>query len=135
MKRTLAAALTLLAAACTPAAPPADPKPSGTTTAPAATAALNPVGVFNFRTTVNGGEVTGVVEVTGTEGAYGGRIRTSITPDLPITGVRVMGQEMIVTGNTPDGPLSINMTFTGNSFTGSWALAGDGGSLSGQRAP
>lgn len=134
MKRTLAAALTLLAAACAPAAPPADPMPSGTTTAPTS-AALNPVGVFNFRTMVGGGEVTGAVEVTGTAGAYGGRIRTSITPDIPITGVRVSGQEMIVTGNTPDGPLSINMTFTGNSFTGSWALSGDSGSLSGQRAP
>jgi hypothetical protein len=135
MKHTLAAALALLAAACAPAAPPADPMPSGSATAPAASAALNPVGTFNFRTVVGGGEVTGSLEVTGTEGAYGGRIRTSITPDIPITGVRVMGQEMIVTGNTPDGPLAINMTFTGNTFTGSWALSGDSGSLSGQRAP
>ncbi|HEX6373878.1 MAG TPA: hypothetical protein VF006_33425 [Longimicrobium sp.] len=124
MKRMLAAALVLFTAACAASAPPADPP---------APAALNPVGVFPFTTTVDGNEVTGSVEVTGQPGAYAGVIRTSITPEIPITGVMVSGQEMVVTADTPDGPLTINMTFAGNAFTGAWALSGDTGNLSGSR--
>lgn len=120
MKRILAAAL-LLAAACAPA----NPTPR----------AVNPVGTFEFTTNVNGGEVTGAVEVTGQAGAYGGRVRTSITPDMPITAVVVTGQEMVVSGSAPQGPLTINMTFTGDTFTGSWELGGDGGDLTGRRTP
>ena len=124
MKRILAAALVLFAAACATAAP-----------APSGPAPLNPVGVFPFTTSVNGGEVTGSVEVTGEAGAYGGTIRTSITQDIPITGVVVTGQEMVVSAQTPDGPLTINMTFTGDTFTGEWELNGDGGTLYGRRNP
>lgn len=121
MKRILAAALLLVAAACAPA----NPTPL----------ALNPVGVFAFTTAVNGSEVTGAVEVTGQPGAYGGRVRTSITPDMPITGVEVTEQQMVVSGSAPQGPLTIDMTFTGDTFTGTWQLGGDGGDLAGRRTP
>lgn len=121
MKRMLAAALVLFLAAC--ASAPRGPAP------------LNPVGTFEFQTTVNGGPVTGSVEVTGQPGAYGGTIRTSVTSDIPVTGVVVTGQDMVVSADTPDGPLTINMTFTGNDFTGEWELSGDSGTLSGRRTP
>jgi hypothetical protein len=119
MKRMLAAALVLFLAACA--------------TAPRGPAPLNPVGMFEFQTTVNGGPVTGGLEVTGQAGAYGGFIRTSVTPDIPVTAVRVSGQEMVVTGDTGDGPVTISLTFTGDTFTGHWELNGDGGDLSGRR--
>jgi hypothetical protein len=121
MKRLLAAALVLITAAC--ASAPRGPAP------------LNPVGVFEFTTAVDGNPITGGVEVTGQAGAYGGRIRTSITPDMPISNVAVMGNEMVVTGDTPDGPVTLTMTFTGDTFTGSWELNGDGGNLTGRRTP
>lgn len=121
MKRILAAALVLLTAAC--ASTPRGPAP------------LNPVGTFELETTVNGNAVTGSVEVTGQPGAYGGTIRTSVTPDIPITSVTVSGQEMVVTGDTPDGPVTLNFTFTGDTFTGRWELNGGGEPLSGRRVP
>jgi hypothetical protein len=135
MKRMLAAVLVMSAAACSSAAPePADGPAPATTTA-AAPAPLNPVGTYQFTTTVDGSEVTGSVEVTGAPGAYAGTIRTSITPDIPVTGVMVSGQEMVVSAATPDGPLTINMTFTGDTFTGNWELNGGSGNLSGRRNP
>ena len=136
MKRTSFAALVLLAA-CAPAATSAgDPTPAPTAPPPVATsAAVNPVGTFEFTTSVNGDMVTGSVEVTGSSGAYGGTIRTSATPDIPVTGVTVNGQQMVVTADTPDGELTIAMNFTGNNFTGGWTLGGGSGELRGQRAP
>lgn len=119
MKRLLAVVLLLLAAACA-SAPPGPPP-------------FDPVGVFEFQTTVNGGPVTGSVEVTGQPDAYGGTIRTSATPDLPIAGVAVDGNVLVVTGDTPDGVVTLRMTFTGDDFTGRWELAGDGGTLTGRR--
>lgn len=135
MKRMLAAAATLLAAACTPAAPPADPMPSASASAPVAAAGVNPLGTFNFSTTVQGDPVTGSIEVTGTPGAYGGTLRTSVTPDIPLSGVTVQGQRMVVTSDTPDGQLVLTLNFEGNAFTGGWTLNGGSGDLTGQRVP
>jgi hypothetical protein len=119
MKRLLAVVVLLLTAAC--ASTPPGPPP------------FNPVGTFEFETTVNGGPVTGSVEVTGQEDAYGGTVRTSVTPDMPIAGVAVEGNLMVVTADTPDGPVTLRMSFTGNDFTGRWELAGDSGTLTGRR--
>jgi hypothetical protein len=128
MKRMIAAALLLFVAACAPApiaSPPPLPPP----------AALNPVGVFEFTTAVDGNEVRGSVEVTGQPGAYGGTVRTSITPDIPVTGVTVTGQTLLVAASTPDGPLTFALTFNGDAFTGRWELNGDGGDVTGHRHP
>jgi hypothetical protein len=133
MKRTVVAALALFAA-CAPAASEA-PSTGPTTTTAAAPAAVNPVGMFPFTTAVDGNEVTGSIEVTGQAGEYGGTIRTSVTPDIPITGVVVTGQQMVVAADTPDGPLTLTLAFTGDTFTGEWELNGDGGALQGRRAP
>jgi hypothetical protein len=136
MKRTSFAALVLLAA-CAPAATSAgDPVPAPTTAPPAVTtaAAVNPVGTFEFTTSVNGDMVTGSIEVTGNAGAYGGTIRTSATPDIPVRGVTVNGQQMVVTADTPDGELVLTLNFTGNNFTGGWTLGGGSGEMRGQRA-
>lgn len=139
MKRTSLAVLALLAA-CAPAATPepaAGPTPApaapAAAAAAAAAAAVNPVGVFEFTTAVNGDMLTGTIEVTGQPGAYTGTIRTSATPDIPVTGVTVNGQQMVVAADTPDGALTITLNFTGNTFTGGWTLAGDSGDMRGQR--
>jgi hypothetical protein len=133
MKRRSFAALVLLAG-CAPATPPADPMPAPTAPPAVATsAAVNPVGTFEFTTSVNGDMVTGSVEVAGQPGAYTGTIRTSISPDIPVTGVTVNGQQMVVAADTPDGALTLTLNFTGNNFTGGWTLAGDSGELRGQR--
>jgi hypothetical protein len=135
MKHTLSAALVLLAAACAPAAAPsADPALAPVTTV-AAAPALNPLGTFEFTTSVNGNPMTGTIEVTGGPGAYGGVVRTSATPDLPITGVVVEGDEMTVTSSVDGETLTMRLTFAGNDFTGGWTVAGDSGDLAGRRRP
>jgi protein-disulfide isomerase len=132
IKLVVAAALSLAFAACASAGTTAD---TSTTTAPAASASVNPVGRFDFTTSVQGQTVTGTIQVAGTSGAYTGQITTSITPPIPINTVTATGQAMVITGSTPDGTLTIRMNFTdGTAFTGGWELAGDSGTLTGRRA-
>jgi len=137
MKTTLATVLLLVsAAACAPApgAMPAPAAPPAAAVAPAAPAALNPVGRYEFSTSLQGQLLTGTLEIAGTAGAYTGRITSSATEPIPITAVTVTGQEMVVAGETPNGTLTIHMTFAGGpNFTGNWTLAGDGAPLTGRR--
>jgi hypothetical protein len=79
-------------------------------------------------------EVNGTIEVSGSPGAYGGRLRTP-NDDIPIAQVTVAAQVLSLMVNTPDGPLTFTLTFTGNDFTGNWAMAGATGPITGQRAP
>ena len=138
MKAFATALLLISAAACTTATT-ADPVPNPTPApvaapAPAASAAVNPVGRFEFATTLQGQMLTGTMEITGTPGAYAGRVTSSATEPIPITTVTVEGQTMTVVGDTPNGPLTIRMTFTeSGAFTGNWTLGGDGATLTGKR--
>jgi hypothetical protein len=137
MKAFATVLLLLSAAACTatPAAEPAPaPQPMAAPAPPPAPAAVNPVGKYEFATTLQGQPLTGTLEVTGTPGAYAGRITSSATEPIPITGVTVEGQSMTVTGETPSGTLTIKMNFTeGGAFTGGWTLGSDGATLTGRR--
>jgi len=135
MKAFAIALLLMSSAACstmpaTEAAPAAPPAP----VAAPAPAALNPVGKYEFTTSLQGQTLTGTMEVTGTPGAYAGRITSSATEPIAITAVTVEGQNMTVTGETPSGTLTIRMVMAGDgTFTGGWTLAGDGATLTGKR--
>ena len=85
MKRMLIVPLLVLAA-CAPAVSSGE---SSVNVSAAAPAAVNPVGTFNYTTAVQNQEVTGSVQVSGQPGAYTGTIRSSLTPDVAITGVTV----------------------------------------------
>jgi hypothetical protein len=130
-KLILAVALSLSAAACS-SAPAPETTPSAQPSASAA--AVNPVGRFEFTTSMGGQPVTGGLMIAGGPGAYTGEITTSMTPPLPVASVTVNGQDLVVTGDTPDGVVTIRLTFTdATHFTGRWELAGGGGTLSGRR--
>lgn len=133
IKLLLAATMTLAAAACASAGTTAETTTTSTAVA-APAASVNPVGRYEFTTSVQGQTVTGALEIAGSPGAYTGQITTSITPPIPVTGVTATGQAMVVTGNTPDGALTIRMNFAdATAFTGGWELAGDSGSITGRR--
>jgi hypothetical protein len=138
MKAFAAALLLISASACSTAAPAGDPAPAPQP-APAAApapAALNPVGKYEFATTLQGQTLTGTMEITGTPGAYAGRITSSATEPIPITAVTVEGQNLTVAGETPNGTLTIRMTMAADgTFTGGWTLANDGAMLTGKRVP
>jgi hypothetical protein len=139
MKAFTTALLLISAAACTtaPSTDPASasmPAPAAAPAPPPAPAALNPVGKYEFATTLQGQMLTGTMEITGTPGAYAGRITSSATEPIPITAVTVEGQNMTVAGETPSGTLTIHLNFTdGSAFTGDWSLGTDGAPLTGRR--
>lgn len=139
MKAILAATLALSLAACATAntgSPTPDATVTTTTTTTAATTsstALNPVGAYEFATQVNGDAVTGTMEITGTPGAYGGRIVSNHFPEFPVRSASAAGQEMTVVAETPNGNVTFRMAFTGPAFTGSWSLGGDTGAITGRR--
>lgn len=138
MKTILAATLALSLAACA-TANTATPEPATTTTTMTTTvattpsAALNPVGAYEFATQVNGEAVSGTMEITGTPGAYGGRVATNHFPEFAVRSVSAAGQEMTVVAETPNGSVTFRMAFTGPAFTGSWSLGGDSGAITGRR--
>ena len=135
IKLLLAATLALATTACATAGTTADTGTSTTATTTTAAASVNPVGRFDFTTSVQGQSVTGAIQVAGNPGAYTGQITTSITPPIPINSVTATGQTMVITGSTPDGTLTIRMNFTdASAFTGGWELSGDSGSITGRRA-
>lgn len=136
MKSIATTLLLISAAACaaTPAAEPAPTSAPAPAPAPVSSAAVDPVGKYEFATTVNGAAVTGTLEVTGTPGAYAGRLTSTATEPIALSGVTVEGQTMTVTAETGNGTLTVRMTFAADgTFTGAWALAGDGAPLTGRR--
>jgi hypothetical protein len=135
---TLALSLAACATANTSTPEAAAPATATTTTmtttvATTPSAAMNPVGEYEFATQVNGEAVTGTIEITGTPGAYGGRIVTLQFPEFTVRSASAAGQELTVVAETPNGNVTFRMTFTGNTFTGGWTLGGDTGPVTGRR--
>jgi len=103
--------------------------------APSVPAPLNPVGYFEFATDIEGESVTGSLEIRQAEGGgYTGTLTASAAPEpLPIRSVTVEGQTLTVVADTPDGPVTAVLTFTGDTFTGPWSYAGMSGTMAGKR--
>ena len=122
MKPTLTLALCLLTGACASAQ-----------VAPEAPAAPDPVGVYDFSTSVEGTVVTGTITITEGTNGYGGSIATDATETIPVRSVTVEGNRMTVLADSPDGPVSFVINLKGNDFTGTWSYAGMSGTHTGKR--
>ena len=134
MKRMLALCFAIAAGACATAQP--ETATPAREVSPAPPAAVDPIGVFDFATAVEGMAVTGTLTVTrGAAGAYEGSIATNITETIPVRSVTVTGQRMDVVGDTPDGPLSLVLEFRGDEFSGTWTTGAMSGTNSGKRRP
>lgn len=132
MKLQLVLCLAVLTGACASAQPEAAAPAREVT--PAAPAAVDPVGIFDFTTTVEGMAVTGTLTIRrGAAGAFEGSIATNITETIPVRTVTVTGQRMNVIADTPDGPITMVLEFTGNDFSGTWEGTGMAGTHSGKR--
>lgn len=99
----------------------------------AASFGLDPVGTYVLSATVQGMAVEGQMGIIGEPGDWSGSLYTDITGELPLSSIRVQGQELRVTASTPDGPLNARLVFIGDMFTGDWSLGGEGGALRGRR--
>lgn len=125
MTRHVWALAALLACAACASSPNQETGPAA-----ARTASVDPVGTFDFTTTVEGTDVTGsIVIARAATGGYTGSITTNVTDPIPVTGVTVEGQTLHVTAESPDGQVTFTMVFTGNDFTGNWSIGG--GQMSG----
>ena len=122
MTRTLTFALCLLTGACASAQ-----------VEPEAPAALDPVGMYDFTTTVEGTVVAGTITITQGTSGYGGSIATDVTEPIPVRSVAVEGQKLTVLADSPDGPVTFVMTLNGDEFAGTWSYAGMSGAHTGKR--
>lgn len=134
----LLAALSL-ACATSPAATPPSSAPAATQVAPptsavAAVAALNPVGTFDFTATAPDGSTSkGSIIITGFPGAYTGKVERDGLGWTDLTSVTVEGQTITTSAPIPEGLVVTTVTFTGDEFTGKWAIQGMEGTISGKR--
>jgi hypothetical protein len=124
-------AIVLSAAGCAsaPPAPPAAPAVTALTTP----APVDPVGIFDFTTALEGTVVNGTVTIAKAATGFTGTITTTATEPVPVRTVTVEGQKLTVTADTPDGPVTFVMEFKGDEFTGSWSYAGMAGTHTGKR--
>ena len=133
MKRSLALlAVGLALTACSQssgggaaAPPPPAPEPE--------VQALDPVGVYDFSTSVEGQTLTGTITFTGSAGAYTGSFTTGMTGTVPLRNVEVDGMDMTFLADTPDATVAFLLTFEGDSFTGEWDAEGMVGFISGTK--
>jgi len=107
------------AAAC--ASAPAGPRP------------VDPVGTFDFTTSMDGTAIEGTITIQRAQNGYTGSLTTNVTEPIPVSSVVVEGQKVTVVANAPDGPVTMVFTFTGNDFTGNWTYANMSGTASGRR--
>lgn len=97
-------------------------------------AALDPVGTFTFSTVFQGDSLTGEIVIRGEPGRYSGMVTPTSGPEpVEIYMARVEGQTLTVFGDAGDEDLIITMQFTGDRYTGSWALGFDTGEIFGAR--
>lgn len=97
---------------------------------------VDPVGAYEFTTTVDGQTVTGTLHIEGTAGAYKGRIITTVFPEIPVVGATVENNNIInVKASMPDGELNLRMVMEGPNFKGNWTLGADGGEFNGKKLP
>ena len=94
---------------------------------------VDPVGSYTLTAIIQGSPVRGQMRIAGEPGAYTGAVYTSFTGELPIRSVTVDGDRVFITADTPDGPVDVQITFDGETFSGTWMLGPDTGSIEGRR--
>ena len=107
----------------TAAAPP-QPEPTPT---------LDPTGIYDFETTVEGQPLTGTLTITGSPGAYSGSISSDMMGTVALRSFTVDGMDLMFMADMPDATVSFFLTFEGDSFTGEWDAGGMTGLMSGTK--
>jgi hypothetical protein len=94
---------------------------------------LDIAGTYTLATNIQGSAVQGQIEITGEPGAYGGSVFTEYTGRIPIASVTVAGSEVTIVLDSPQGPVTVLLGFTGDTFTGEWSSGDDGGTVEGRK--
>jgi hypothetical protein len=112
---------------------------AGCATSGAANNDLDPLGIYDFTTVVQGEQITGSFRIERTEGEYRGSLMASGLPAMSILRVTVDGQWLTIQSNTGTNPLELELAFVGDTFTGEWKIhtvdgtVEDSGTIAGRR--
>ena len=103
--------------------------------APAPAAAVNPVGRWTVALTAQGQAFDFVMDLRHVSGDdYAGVINSQAFPPMPINSAKRSGNSMIIKITAPTGDeATISVVFDGDTFSGEWAMPGDGSRVSGRR--
>lgn len=117
--------LAWIALACGPGVPAEPPPPPP----------VDPLGSFVFSASYQGTPVTGTIDIQEGDDGLEGWITPdpSLSPPFPITSVTVEGQELHIVADGGGDLLILNLVFAHETFTGSWSMGAEGGSLTGAR--
>lgn len=124
----------LVMAACSRAAPPAAaPAP---TPAPAVVA-VDPAGRWSVSLVAQGQIFDFVMDLTRTgDGLYGGAVTSQAFPTMAINGAVLTGNRLRFSVVAPTGDnATFDLVIEGDTFTGDWAMPGDGSRVNGRRMP
>lgn len=95
-----------------------------------AVVAFDPVGVYDFSTTVEGQAVSGVVTIRRGDQGLTGVMTTPLTGELPLSRIAVDGRRVTFSTATGEGAISMQMTVgEDDRITGSWSA--NGGAMTG----
>ena len=122
-KRRLTAVLTsVLAAAC--ATGPSGPPP------------FDPVGTYDFATSMDGEDITGTMIIEATGDGYTGELSTPMLPipPAPINSVEVVDQTVTIEADGPEGLLLIELVVTDTALEGTWAMGEGSGVFTATRS-
>jgi hypothetical protein len=96
---------------------------------------LDPVGEYEMSSVDKGQSFTAIIHIEGEPGKYKGYVkRTNPERQISFTDVAVSAQNMIIVADVNTSVLVFRLYFTGDNFTGSWALGNEGNELTGKRA-
>jgi len=122
-----------LACATSPAATPPGSSPAAPQTS-AVAATLNPVGTYDYTATApDGSTLTGTIIITGSPGAYAGKVERDGLGWTDLTSVTVEGQTLTTTAQIQEGQVVTTATLIGDEFIGKWTLQGFEGTINGKR--
>jgi hypothetical protein len=96
---------------------------------------INPIGDFEYTTTVQGQQSAGVITIFKQDDALKGKLLTDMMGEIPITSVKVEDKKVTLVTAVPDGEVVIVLNFEDdNKFSGNWSMGGqEGGAISGKR--
>jgi AraC-like DNA-binding protein len=101
----------------------------------AASAAIQPVGRYTFRSkTAHGEPYDGVITITPSGSSYTGVVQTTVMPDVPIDTIAVRGRRMVLTARVPAGLAILDVEVRGAELEGEWRLTGRPTPVRGRRA-
>jgi hypothetical protein len=94
---------------------------------------LDPVGVYDWSTSVEGQTVTGSMTISGSPGAYTGSMTSDMLGALPVRNIEVDGMDLSFLMDMPDATVAFLLTFEGDTFSGEWDAEGMVGFVTGTK--